>query len=66
MFTNHFTILRRLPYKVPNATNLVALFVRKFHYELQKTPVVPINVNSNAFLVNYIVLKMADWLETHL
>jgi hypothetical protein len=31
-----------------------------------KAPVVPINVNSNAFLVSYIVFKKADWLETHL
>jgi hypothetical protein len=39
---------------------------RGFLYKLQKTPVVPMNVNSNAFVVNDIVFKTADWLETHL
>lgn len=33
---------------------------RDFPYELQKTPVVPIDVNSNALLVKYIIFKTAD------
>ena len=65
LFTNHFfnpttpSLQNTLCYKFSRTS-------RDFYYELQKNPVVPMNVNSNAFLVNNIVLKTADWLETHL
>ena len=66
LFTNHFfnpttrSLQNTLCYKFSRT------ICRDFHCELQNTPVVPINVNSNAFLVKNIVFKTADWLETHL
>ncbi len=67
LFTNHFfnpttpsSLRNTLCYKFSRK------ICRGFLYELQKTLVVPMNVNSNAFLVNDIVFKTADWLETHL
>jgi hypothetical protein len=66
LFTNHFfnpttpSLQNTLCYK------FIRSICRDLHYELQKTPVVPMNVNSNAFLVNDIVVKTADGLETHL
>jgi hypothetical protein len=66
LFTNHFfnpttpSLQNTLCYKFSRT------ICWDFHYERQKTPVVPMNVNSNAFLVKNIVFKTADWLETHL
>ena len=66
LFTNHCfnptmpSLLNTFCYKFS------CTICRDFHYERQKTPVVPMNVNSSAFLVNSIVFKTADWLETHL
>jgi hypothetical protein len=64
LFTNHFfnptpSLQNTSCYKFSRT------ICRDFHYERQKTPVVPINVNLNAFLVNNIAFKTANWLETH-
>jgi hypothetical protein len=37
LFTSHFSILRRLPYKIPYDTNLVALFVGTFTTNFKKS-----------------------------
>jgi hypothetical protein len=66
LFTNHFfnpttsSLQNTLCYKFSRT------ICRDFHHELQKTPaVVPMKVNAKTFLVNDIVFKTADWLETH-
>jgi hypothetical protein len=51
LFTNHFF----------NPTN----YLSGLSLRTSKTPVVPMNVNLNAFLVNKIVFETADWLEIH-
>ena len=66
LFTNHFfnpttpSLQNTLCYKFSRT------ICREFQYELQKTPVEPMNVNSSAFLVKDIVFKTAAWLQTHL
>jgi hypothetical protein len=64
LFTNHFFNPTTPSLQTTSCYKFSRTICRDFHYELQKTPVVPMNINWNAFLVNDIVFKTADWLET--
>jgi hypothetical protein len=57
LFTNHFFNPTTPSLQNTLCCKFSLTICRDFHYELQKTPVVPINVNLNAFLVNNIVFK---------